>query len=210
MVDFLWMPKSGTMTQIAERMPKKMGTQLPILINVMYKFYIFAEKLKSVHYISVLHLREKNKHIWIYRFPAVQTSAWLWWRSITSNNMYIRVLDGWKAYSLCRFGRETLLCFSSLELGWIYKVSKLFCALFLWNIYVGVNLKSHKLFCALSPKIWMEMGVYCMEGDALGWMNTCATYMLNIHCVLNNALKCCIVCSATSQIVYLCNSALVK
>ena len=152
MVDFLWMPKSGTMTQIAERMPKKMGTQLPILINVMYKFYIFAEKLKSVHYISVLHLREKNKHIWIYRFPAVQTSAWLWWRSITSNNMYIRVLDGWKAYSLCRFGRETLLCFSSLELGWIYKVSKLFCALFLWNIYVGVNLKSHKLFCALSQK----------------------------------------------------------
>ena len=161
MVDFLWMPKSGTMTQIAERMPKKMGTQLPILINVMYKFYIFAEKLKSVHYISVLHLREKNKHIWIYRFPAVQTSAWLWWRSITSNNMYIRVLDGWKAYSLCRFGRETLLCFSSLELGWIYKVSK--------------------LFCALSPKIWMEMGVYCMEGDALGWMNTCATYIYVIY-----------------------------
>ena len=81
----------------------------------------------------------KNKYIWIYRFPADQTSAWLWWRSITSNNMYIRVLD-------------SLLCFSSLELGSICKVSKLFCALFLWNIYVGVNLKSHKLFCALSQK----------------------------------------------------------
>ena len=95
----------------------------------------------------------KNKYIWICRFPAVQTSAWLWWRSITSNNMYIRVLDGWRAHSL--------LCFSSLELGWIYKVSK--------------------LFCALSPKIWMEMGVYCMEGDALGWMNTCATYIYVIY-----------------------------
>ena len=174
MVDFLWMPKSGTMQwhrllrgcrrRWAGHTASHFDQRNVQILHIGWEAEVCALN-------QCFAFARKNKYIWIHRFPAIQTSY-----DDDPLLLTICILEFWMVEKLIHSADSGGRPSSAFQvLSWGESTKSQNC-----SVLCPQKSEWRWEFIVWRVMLWVE------------WIPVQHIYMLYIHCVSNNALKCCI------------------